>query len=104
MRLHLLRDCMMSSGVSPALPLVDARVVVVCPADNLDYRNVVKRTPLAQRFSGADTVEEIVHHTLKDPRTFTVIAQDDLVAHLRRGALAAQLRDWLGYHEVRYGW
>jgi hypothetical protein len=104
MRMHLLRDGMIASGVSPALPLVDARVVVVCPADNLDYRNVVRRTPLAQRFSDAETVEQVIHHTLKDPRTFSVVAQDDLVAHLRRGALATRLLDWLSYHEERYGW
>jgi len=37
MRLHLLRDRMLEEGVSPRLPIVDARVVVVCPAANADY-------------------------------------------------------------------
>ena len=30
--------------------VVDARVVVVCPAENQEYRNVVASTPLARRF------------------------------------------------------
>lgn len=104
MRLLLLRDRMMIAGVSPALPLVDARVVVVCPAANLDYRNIVRKTPLGQRCQAATTVEQAVQRMLKNPRTFSVVAQDDLVAHLRGGALATQLRDWLSYHEERYGW
>lgn len=104
MRLHLLRDRMMAEGVSPSLPIVDARVVVVCPEANTDYRHVVRATPLGKRFPEAITVEEVIRNTLKDPRTFAVLAQEDVVAAVRNGPLALRLEDWLDYHQTRYGW
>lgn len=104
MRLHLLRDRMMAEGVSPNLAIADARVVVVCPAGNVDYRHVVRATPLGLRFPAAMTVENVIQNTLKDPRTFAVLAQEDVIAGLRMGGLATQLDHWLDYHQTRYGW
>jgi len=95
---------MMVEGVSPDLPIVDARVVVMCPAGNTDYRLVVKETPLGVRFPSLATVEDVVRATLKTPRTFAILAQEDVVVALRGGPLAQHLKPWLDYHRVRYGW
>jgi len=104
MRLHLLADRMVASGVSPFLPIDEARVVVVCPTANLDYRNVVRDTPLGQRFPEFDTVEDIVKATLIDRDSFSVVAPDEIIGQMREKAIGPDLDDWLEYHRVRYGW
>ena len=104
MRMRLLADRMVAEGVTPALQITDARVIVVCPAANLDYRQAVEETPLARRFPRATTVEEVVRATLKAPEAFSVVAQEDVLAALRDGPLAGSLEPWLEYHRVRYGW
>lgn len=104
MRLLLLRDRMMAEGVSPDMPIEDARVVVVCPAANTDYRRAVKETPLGRQFPSLGTVEDIVQATLKTPQSFATLAQEDVVAALRGGPNAKRLMPWLDYHQLRYGW
>lgn len=104
MRLLLLRDRMIEEGVSPDMQVADARVVVVCPSANTDYRHVVRETPLGRRFPSLDTVEEAVRATLKTPDSFVTLAQEDVVAALRRGPLSDELKPWLDYHQARYGW
>ncbi len=104
MRLRLLADRMVASGVSPTLPVDEAKVVVVCPEGNLDYRNVVRATPLGQRFLEHDTVEDVVRATLVDPASFAVVSQDEIINQLRGDTPGLDLDDWLEYHRVRYGW
>lgn len=104
MRMTLLGDRMLAEGVTERAPIDDFRVVVVCPAGNVDYRQVVPGTPLARRLSGCTTVLEAMRATLKSPARFQVVAQDDLVAGLRRSPAATELTPWLDYHAVRYGW
>lgn len=45
-----------------------------------------------------------MHVALKDPRRPEVVAQDELVARLRSGPVAGDLKPWLDYHALRYGW
>ncbi len=104
MRMHLLRDRVLAKGVSPDTPVDEARVVVVCPEANADYRRAVSSTPLSRRFPQLATVEEIVRATLRDPSVFETVGQETIVDRLRAGPLAPQLRAWLAYHRVRYGW
>lgn len=104
MRLHLLADRMLADGVTPNLPINEARVIVFCPAENTDYRMAVSTTPLALRFPHLDTVEDVVRATLTDPDTFTVVAPEEIIGKLRGSNLAADMADWLAYHELRYGW
>lgn len=104
LRLLLLADRMRSSGVTPSLPIHDARVVAVCPAANLEYRQAVRRTPLGRRFPSLNTVEEIVRATMKTPESFAVVAPEDITAMLRVSTMAARLRPWRDYHQLRYGW
>ena len=79
-------------------------MVVVCPAANLDYRNVVRATPLGQRFPEHDTVEDIVKATLIDRDSFSVVAPDEIIGQMRGNATDLDLGDWLEYHRLRYGW
>ena len=95
---------MVASSVTPTLNVDEARVVVVCPEGNLDYRNVVRTTPLGQRFPELDTVQDVVRSTLVDGDSFAVVAQDEIVRKLRRNSVGLDLKKWLNYHRVRYGW
>ena len=104
MRLHLLADRMLTNGVAPDLPIDEVRVVVVCPAANVDYRTVVKTTPLAHRFPQFDTVEDVVRATLSDGRLFSAVATEEIIAKLRRSVIAPDIERWLEYHSARYGW
>lgn len=104
MRLLLLADRIRSSGVTECLRVDDARVLVVCPEANSDYRNVVQSTPLARRFPQVATIEAMVRATLKDPERFSVVAQESLVSALRASPIARTIGSWLDYHHVRYGW
>lgn len=104
MRLQLLADKITRHGVTRDLKVDEASLVVVCPAANEAYRQVVRRTPLGKQFPAMNTVEEIMRATLKRPERFSMPSQEQIVAHLRRGPLAQALAPWLAYHQRRYGW
>lgn len=104
MRMLLLGDRMLLEGVTETLRVDDMRVVVVCPTANDDYRRVVPKTPLGRRWPGGSTVRDAMRAGLKDPRRLDVVAQDDLVERLRGGPLSGELKEWLDYHALRYGW
>lgn len=105
MRLRLLADRMIVESVSPSLPVADARVVVVCPAGNAQYRNAVATTPLARRFPNDGTIEQLMRRTLRDPRGIAVVASEDLLAAVGAAGLDEDaIRPWLDYHGRRYGW
>ena len=104
MRLHLLANRMLANGVTPNLLVDEAKVVVVCPAENTDYRQVVGTIPLARRFPDLGTVEEIVRATLTDQNSFSMVAPEEIIGKLRSGSLAGDMKEWLEYHKTRYGW
>lgn len=104
MRMLLLGDRILGEGLTETLRVDDVRVVVVCPLANDDYRRVVPATPLGRRWPCGATVRDAMRPGLKDPRRLDVVAQDDLVARLRREPALAGLEPWLDYHARRYGW
>lgn len=104
MRLRLLADKMRRKGVTSELRVEEARLIVVCPAENDAFREVVSTIPLGRRFSAHTSVEAVIRQTLKNPTQFTMISQQSLVEHFRQSALAGGLHDWLDYHNRRYGW
>ena len=104
MRMLLLGDRMLTEGVTEALRIDDVRVVVVCPTANDDYRRVVPTTPLGRRSPEGTTVRDTMRVGLRAPRRLDVVAQDELVAHLRSGPLSEELKPWLDFHALRYGW
>ena len=104
MRMHLLADRICAEGVSPELPISEAKVIVICPAANSDYRLAVKSTPLGQRFPHLETVEEVVRATLADRDSFAVAAPEEIIEKLRGSDVATHIERWLEYHATRYGW
>jgi hypothetical protein len=104
MRMILLGDRMLAEGVTETLAVDDFRVVVVCPTANRDFRQVVPATPVGRQLPPTTTVTDAMRGSLKNPRRLQLVAQDELVAALRRGPLRKELKPWLDYHAVRYRW
>lgn len=42
--------------------------------------------------------------TLRDPRDLVITDSEGLVEALRASPVAPDLREWLDYHALRYGW
>jgi len=104
LRLRLLADEIQRVGMSPARPVFDARVVVVSPEANRDYRIAVPTIPLARRYPRLETVEQIMRFEIRDPDGIAFAASEELVARLRASRAALDLEGWAAYHETRYGW
>ncbi len=104
MRLQLLAKRMVHEGVGPDLPISDARVIVMCPEANHEYREVVRTTPLGLRFSELKTVEDVLKATLKTPDSFSIVAPEDVLKTLGADRLSPSLKAWTRYHRGRYDW
>ena len=101
MRLGLLADKMVRDrefGVS------DAKVVVVCPEENLDYRQIITAPALRERFPDATTVEASVKRCLRNPDSFVMISPEALVQAIREQGEGESVADWLDYQHERYGY
>lgn len=102
MRLRLLADDVVRTGLSPTQPVDDAVVIVVGPEANDDYLRPFPHTPLARRFPETANVVEILRRLAKDPRAFRFV--DDTRA--RRAAFDARAAsrgfDWWNYLAARY--
>jgi hypothetical protein len=100
MRLLLLGNKMISSH---EFGVKQAKVVVVCPVDNLQYRERITSPDLSLRYPDKSTVEEVVRAGLKDEGLFTTTCCAEFLKYLRKD-FSGQLADWLAYHQQRYGW
>ncbi len=105
MRLLLLAREVERKGLTPDIHVDEARVVVVCPLGNEDYRKPAATTPLALagRFPFT-SVEDVVCATLQRPGMFAMLSPEEVLASLRAESLDAVLTEWLAYHHARYGW
>lgn len=101
MRLNLLADKMVRDQ---ELGVTEAKVVVVCPADNDDYRNTITSPALKARFPDHTTVEAVIRSTLRNPTDFVVSSPEALVAAVRKCGSAGTVSDWLAYQHERYGY
>ena len=102
MRLRLLADRMVANR---ELDVTDAKVVVVVPEGNSEYRERITSPPLAERFPQHKTVSDVMRATLKDPdATFTSVCPSVLVAAVERTCGSDDAaRDWVAYQRERYG-
>lgn len=101
MRLGLLADKMVRDrefGVD------EAKVVVVCPDDNVAYRETITSRALESSFPDAKTVEEVVQASLRQPSDFAVISPECLVNAVRHSAVKDSEAGWLAYQHERYGY
>ncbi len=106
MRQRLLADRMVQQQ---ELGVTEAKVVVVVPEENLGYRRVTegRRTtspPLVHRFTGLETVREVVVACLKDPDSqFNMVAPRALADAVEQACSDnAAVTDWLTYWRERY--
>jgi hypothetical protein len=101
MRLGLLADKMVRErefGVSAA------KVVVVCPEGNDDYRKTITSPALKERFPDHTTVEAVVHAAVRNQSVFTMTSPEALVAAVRKCESTSRLADWVAYQHERYGY
>ena len=101
MRLRLLADRMVAKG---ELGVTDAKVVVVVPEGNSEYRERITSPYLAERFPRHKTVSDVMRATLKDPdATFASVCPSELAAAVERECGSEDAaRDWAAYQRERY--
>ena len=80
------------------LDVTDAKVVVVVPENNSDYRERITSPPLAERFPQHKTVSDVMRATLKDPdATFASVCPSVLLDAVERECDSDATRDWVAY-------
>lgn len=100
-RLGLLGDAMREDR---ALQLVDARVVVVCPRENVAYRERITSPALRQLFPDEATVAGAARWLWKRPEGFGMIEPKQLVDAVRIAGAEPEVERWSRYMRDRYGW
>ena len=101
MRQRLLADRMVARQ---ELGVSEAKVVLVVPDGNADYRRSQTSPGLHAAFPDAASVEEVTAAALTAPdRDFAVIGQH-AIAEAVRARSGPVARDWSEYHFDRYGW
>jgi hypothetical protein len=95
----IIRECFTQS-----IRVDEAKVVVVCPFGNTDYRQVAPGTRMAAAFPNFDSVIEVVRANLKDPARFAMVAPEEILSTLSRTDVSGSIEEWGGYHRLRYGW
>ncbi len=104
MRQLLLSQKIVQGGFTQSLRVDEAKVVVVCPRGNTDYRRVASGTKMASAYPDSDLVIDVVRANLKDPSRFEMVAPERIVSLLRQSDDSGDLTEWLTYHQDRYGW
>ena len=100
-RQRLLADRMVARK---ELGISDAKVVLVVPDGNAEYRGGITSPALRAAFPDAASVEKVVWATMNAPdRDFAVISQR-AIAETVRARCGEAVRDWSEYHLARYGW
>jgi hypothetical protein len=100
MRLGLLADKMVREREFGS---TDARVVVVCPRENVEYRDRITSPGLRKQFGESGTVGAVVSRLTRNPGFFRSSSQEELLRGVRAAGLKG-LDDWLRYQAQRYGW
>lgn len=101
MRLGLLADKMVHDK---EFGITEAKVVVVCPEGNNDYRKTITSPALRERFPSAGSVEGIIHAAIREPASFKLSSPEKLVAAVRKSSAAEAVSKWLAYQQERYGY
>ena len=106
MRNRLLADRMVAKG---ELGISEAKVVVVVPEENLEYRSVThgKKTTspsLVERFPDLKAVDDVMQATLKDPDAAFKMVTPTKLREAVEDSCGEAVSDWAGYIRERYGW
>lgn len=101
MRQRLLADRMV---LEKELEVSEAKVVLVVPDGNFDFRQNLTSPSLAARLPEATTVEEVIRAAMNVPdRDFGIVSQSVLSTAVRM-MCGGSAHDWSEYHAARYGW
>ena len=101
MRQRLLADRMV---MQKELGVSEAKVVLVVPDENFDFREKLTSPSLAAMFPEATTVEEVIRTAMNVPdRDFGIVSQSVLSGAVR-AICGASAYDWSEYHAARYDW
>jgi hypothetical protein len=100
-RLRLLADRMVRRG---EFGVSQAKVVVVCPEDNREYRGRITSPKLATRLPENAGLETAARSLLKDATGFMMTSPKHLAAAVLRSVPGRDVADWYAYHCERYGW
>lgn len=100
MRMFLLRDRMIREERNKGI--ASAKVVVICPEDNVDYRTRVTSPALRAKLGETSTLEGAIRSLLKSPADFIMAAPEKIASEMRR-SMGAKLPRWT-HLKSRYGW
>ena len=101
MRQRLLADRMIARK---ELGVSEAKVVLVVPDENTDYRENINSPALGEMFPNATTVEEVTRAAMNVPdRDFAVVNQHE-IGEVIRARCGEAARHWSEYQHDRYGW
>ncbi len=100
LRLRLLGDQMVRRG---EFGVSEAKVVVVCPVENVAYRDSVT-SPGLRKLPELTTVEGVMRALLRDQGGFVMTSPANLVPALRQAPNDIRISQWLDYQNERYGW
>ena len=79
----------------------NAKVVVVCPNENRNYRERITSPFFRSRYPHSTKVGEVVRAGLRASGKFTSTSSRDLIGAFHP-CFAHRLRPWAAYHEARY--
>ncbi len=97
MRFGLLGQKMIGEG---EFGVIEAKVVAVCPEENLEFRNEITSPGLRRRFPECRSIETVLRQVWKNPELFAMTTQETLVDAAR--AAVDGLGDWASYLKSRY--
>jgi len=83
------------------LAVSEARVVVVCPEANREYRGRITSPDLRSR--SFESVELVMRSVARNPEMFRIVDPASLAKAIKPVG-GADTEGWLGYHSDRYGW
>jgi len=96
MRLRLLADKMVRNK---EFGITSAKVVVVCPEENLDYRNTITSPELSIRYPATHVIKDTFARTLKNPAGISMVSPKQLITGIHN---QLDIIDWVTYYNERY--
>ena len=100
-RLRLLADRMVRRG---EFGVSQAKVVVVCPEGNREYRDRITSPELAARLPAGAGLEKAIRSLLKNAEGFVMTSPQHLAAAVVGSIPDTNVTDLYVYHRDRYGW
>ena len=101
MRQRLLADRMVARK---ELGVSEAKVVLVVPDGNAEYRHTITSPALRAAFPNATTVEEVTRASMNAPELDFAVVSQHAIGKAVRALCGEAVRDWSEYHLDRYGW